>query len=625
MKNMKKFLILISCIVLLGFVVGCSSDDDKNIKLSDKEKALIVSDYGKLSEDISDIFENIEKPLPADFQSIIAGIRQYASVEDAYIDGDALYVKFLKGGTISWILTVREDIIPPFMGELKTSSSIPLIKSVQTPSNNNACLINQQWGDDGRQYCKDYIDQLSVICQNSGYEVTVKNGEEANINFFKRDLDNYGVVFCINHGLHDTNKNITWLCTGEEASAIEQLFELYLTPWNNNEISIGTVSEKRNGERVEISYFTISDRFFNTEYSNNSFPNSLVYWVACQGMKSSVLGETLHKKGVGVTVGWDETNCLGQSTGFLLFQTLLGGYSVEEAFQSLPSESKKDACSIVSGANLVYYPNSGGGMYLTKAPTTSVTIHSPLNGQAYNERVVILSGEGNGFDHIESGTVEVNGIATTLTLTDRTSFSQPVELNDGENHIKINCSGVMENGKQTFASAELVIVGDFPVLALYTQLRWNTDYTDVDFHLLPPGSNFSDLWTNKDCFYANRHVSWGAFLDMDDVDGYGPEHITIPMNPASGRYTLYVHYYASHGGNDPKAFVSVSANNGIIKQFTSPRNLIYNGGDEAGDVWEVCTIDYPSGTITPVNQMHNLSTTKSFHIPAKGVTKNSTK
>jgi len=85
------------------------------------------------------------------------------------------------------------------------------------------------------------------------------------------------------------------------------------------------------------------------------------------------------------------------------------------------------------------------------------------------------------------------------------------------------------------------------MLALYTQLRWNTNLTDVDLHLLPPNSNISSLWSNNDCFYANKHTSWGAYLDVDDINGYGPEHITIPTTPASGKYTLYVHYYSSHG------------------------------------------------------------------------------
>jgi len=87
-------------------------------------------------------------------------------------------------------------------------------------------------------------------------------------------------------------------------------------------------------------------------------------------MKSSNLGQVLQKKGVGVTIGWDETNCLGQSTGLYLFQLLLEGYSVADAFQALPANQKLDYCGIWTGANLVYYPPEGGNMYLVDKNNT---------------------------------------------------------------------------------------------------------------------------------------------------------------------------------------------------------------------------------------------------------------
>ena len=140
--------------------------------------------------------------------------------------------------------------------------------------------------------------------------------------------------------------------------------------------------------------------------------------------------------------------------------------------------------------------------------------------------------------------------------------------------------------------------GNFSPLELWTELRWNTN-TDVDFHLLRPGANFpADFWTTSDCYYSNKTTSWGAFLDVDNVSGRGPEHITIPTVSAQGVYRLFVHYFASRGVSATSAYVSVSVRNAPNEEF-GPLALS-RSASRGGDVWEVCTITYPVGTVTRV-------------------------
>ena len=87
-------------------------------------------------------------------------------------------------------------------------------------------------------------------------------------------------------------------------------------------------------------------------------------------------------------------------------------------------------------------------------------------------------------------------------------------------------------------------------------------------------------------------------MDVDDVDGIGPEQITIPRVTVDGVYSLFVHYYAAHGAGPTAAFVTVSVRNGQYEKFN---NLaLSRSASRGGDVWEVCTITYPAGTITRV-------------------------
>jgi hypothetical protein len=591
--------------------------------LSIDEQQQIITVCNEITEAVNTALS--EGATETDFDKLLEDLQAHPMVEKAWIEGQTLMVKFLKGGIISWQIQSGDIIIPPYQDDISVKNGLTASASdaFNMPGNNKVCLINQQFNDEGRGYCRDVIEYLNSQLVMNEYEVTVKNGAEADVAFFREELSRYGIIFCISHGSYSSANDIAWILTGEETDSISRLFTDLYTWWTESKISVGYVWELRNGEWTSVASYTISNRLIESEYAPNSFPNSLIYWVACQSMKTSVLGKALHDRGAGVTVGWDETNCLGQSTGVLLFQSLLGGVDISSAFLALPEEARKDDCAVADGANLVYYPEEGGTMRLVATATpTSVILDSPVSDSLYVDRVLQLSGCGLGFKTISKGTVEVNGIATNLTLTGDTTFSQPVEINEGDNLIKVNCYGVQENGKSAFASTELTVTGDFPVLALYTQLRWNTNYTDVDFHLLPPNSTVSDLWTQKDCYFGWLNPTWGAYLDVDDVDGYGPEHITIPAAPAPGIYTLYVHYYSCGGGSlASDVFVNVAANNGSIVNLGPYR--LNRGGEwqcegegedqrcwltNRGDVWEICTIEYPAGKITPVNKYHNLNT-----------------
>ena len=582
-----------------------NSDSNGNqTSLTDAQKASITSSFNFISA--------VSNPMITGNSTMVAVSQQLETfrglpeVENAWIRDSTLYVKFKNAGIIQWYLA-NGYIIPPYGGKkpAKIATDRRLV------GNTKACLINQQFNDESRQYCRDIINELQGSFLTQGYDVTVINGGEANINFFQNSFNKYGAVFYISHGTYDGTR--TWLFTGEEPpnpqNILDELFNKFYLWWVAGKISISHCKETRNGVNSIIAFYTISDKFVESTYSQNSFPNSLIYLVACQAFKSTTqLAAAFNNKGAGVVIGWDETNCLGQSTGKLLFDLLLGGATVEGAFQALPDASKTDNCAVSSGAHLLYYPPSGKNICLVDTAEMGVTITNPLNGESVTNRVVTLSGYVSGVDYITKGVVEVNHIPTTLTYNG-TDFEQPVVINNGLNTIKVICFGTRSDGRPAYGVKEITINGELPDLDLFTELRWNTDYSDVDFHLLPPGDDLSALWTSEDCYYANKVPAWGAYLDVDDINGYGPEHITIPQIQLYGTYRLFVHYYAAHSAGTTLAFVSVSVKNGPVSQF-GPYSVSNAGGNNAGDLYEVCTITYPGGTITPVDHYYYLGKLK---------------
>jgi uncharacterized protein YfaP (DUF2135 family) len=469
--------------------------------------------------------------------------------------------------------------------------------------NTKALLINSQFTDENRQYCRDLVTYLTAKFQQRGFAVTAKNGSEANINFFKTDLKQYGVIFYISHGYYDGTN--TWQHTGEEGS-MDSLMSKYPTMWQAKQLSIGGAKELRGGVWKVTWQYTFSQKFVDSMYTGaNDFPRSMIYLIACQGMKDAgrQIAQSFNRKGARGIIGWDETNCLGQSTGKQLFTTLLCGANIRDAINALPAEAKFDPCAVQPGANLVYWPANADTLRLVDSVRAKLSVTSPKKDSTYDTRNLTLSGSLINGDSIATGMVEVNGVATRMTvLTGYKTFSQPIVIDSGANVIHISCSGKLTDGRCAFVDTTFQVKGNFAALSLWTELRWNTNNTDVDFHLLPPGATFpASFWTTTDCFYNSRTPSWGGFLDVDNVVGYGPEHITIPAVKDTGTYRLFVHYYSDHttGTTPTTAFVSVSVRGGTVRNF-GPYALL-NDASRGGDVWEACTIHFPDGTITPVN------------------------
>jgi hypothetical protein len=92
-----------------------------------------------------------------------------------------------------------------------------------------------------------------------------------------------------------------------------------------------------------------------------------------------------------------------------------------------------------------------------------------------------------------------------------------------------------------------------PAEELWIEMFWSHGGDDMDLHLLAPGGQ---LETESDCFYMNCVDEWGPgldwgsrgdsvddpHLDLDDIEGLGPENINIQV-PDEGRYEIVVHDY----------------------------------------------------------------------------------
>ena len=127
-------------------------------------------------------------------------------------------------------------------------------------------------------------------------------------------------------------------------------------------------------------------------------------------------------------------------------------------------------------------------------------------------------------------------------------------------------------------------------------LTWGSNPSDLDSHLLTPEIDSVSYHIS----YSNRGDSDSApfvILDVDDVDGFGPETITI-KELQSGSYVYYVHQYSNFG--------NLRESEGRVEIFNSPNcaGYIINIKDEGdGRYWYVGDINGENGDFVKVNEI----------------------
>lgn len=153
------------------------------------------------------------------------------------------------------------------------------------------------------------------------------------------------------------------------------------------------------------------------------------------------------------------------------------------------------------------------------------------------------------------------------------------------------------------ATLDLVAVPDEDI---HIQLVWDTPNdpeqldnlgSDVDLHLLRSGG----IWNAKpwDCHWQNLEPDWGLrddrsddpSLDIDDINGWGPENINLNNPQGDMRYHVGVHYFSDQGYGASYSTVRVYLGGLLVEELRRKRMT-----DQ--QFWHVLDIEWPSRKIT---------------------------
>ncbi|BDX37867.1 hypothetical protein CYCD_12220 [Tenuifilaceae bacterium CYCD] len=126
---------------------------------------------------------------------------------------------------------------------------------------------------------------------------------------------------------------------------------------------------------------------------------------------------------------------------------------------------------------------------------------------------------------------------------------------------------------ETIFKNRLVVSPVMDISQFRVVLDWDQQPLDLDAHLVKANSYHIS-------FRNTRVLADGSgMLDRDDMDGYGPETITIERIDADGEYGFYVYNYSAHEKpgspslSVSKATVWVYSGNRLLKSYQVPDSL----------------------------------------------------
>ncbi len=223
-----------------------------------------------------------------------------------------------------------------------------------------------------------------------------------------------------------------------------------------------------------------------------------------------------------------------------------------------------------------------------------ITVSSDAEWTKVNGEAITLTAQASDIDGVitnyqwtaDGGSIQSSGDTATWSPPSTSGlYTITVEVTDDDN-LKVRAS------KQLRAVSE-----DKINIGMQVILTWDVGpYTDVDLHVIDPNG--------ERVYFEHMRSAIGGWLDIDDVDGYGPETFTLP-NPISGTYYIKVNFYDDEGaiGQPVYPSVTITLNKGTVFEVSKnygPYMLTVadHNGTDPNAWWDVTTINWPTSTLS---------------------------
>lgn len=157
-------------------------------------------------------------------------------------------------------------------------------------------------------------------------------------------------------------------------------------------------------------------------------------------------------------------------------------------------------------------------------------------------------------------TLAVNGNPLPLYTDEEGRFARAYSFGAGSNSVQVLSPDGKSLKKVQFYEANSNRVP----ARMRIVLGWDDPKAELDMHIITPDGQHA--------FYAEPTLTNGGGLDLDGVDGPGPEVFTMSA-PLHGVYQVYVNYWGNYNDTDGYNF---QAHNNQQEVITAQVNLVFN-------------------------------------------------
>ncbi|RKZ53384.1 MAG: hypothetical protein DRR08_27400 [Candidatus Parabeggiatoa sp. nov. 2] len=252
---------------------------------------------------------------------------------------------------------------------------------------------------------------------------------------------------------------------------------------------------------------------------------------------------------------------------------------------------------------------------VTRNETTTVTSLRQVpqaqsgNGIATGQLLNAFNGQGvsNATLNIRSGINVTSGTLVATTTTD-SQGNYRLDLPGGNYTIEALINGYTSTyfpivciGNHTADNQNASITPTINAGEIRIMLTWGARPLDLDSHLLTPnigGGRYHIYFRSR----GRQSSAPYAQLDVDDVNSYGPETITIyQSHPGTYHYFVY-NFSGSPAMTTSGAKIEVYSATGLVKSYNIPLS-------GTGRYWNVFSYNGSTGEITTVDQISSVAPT----------------
>ena len=316
---------------------GCGKGDNGNHQ--DENETNLIERVEKTTSTAGDYFDKCSTA--EELRQYISDIKQIQGVNDAYINGNALFVDIQGWGKVAYLYPLkRDDSFSDLVKGVEFGNSDKTSRTKgNTPENErySICYASQMNHDETfQQPISVTSSNLNDYLSDKGFNFTA---ELFTIEWIYTKMLYYDSVIIDTHGNYDNG--VHWLLTANEigkeewAENYSKLAESFSALGDSESMAMSS-KELRNGVYQRVWYIAVSEEAIKNipGYGFETERPHIVFNAACQSLTGTQrLADAFIKQGATCYLGFDEINCVGHKSAMSMFFYLAKGYSIEEAYE----------------------------------------------------------------------------------------------------------------------------------------------------------------------------------------------------------------------------------------------------------------------------------------------------